>query len=67
LHYEAAAQIESGFSLVYFNLALVYHRLGDLTGALGALEKYKQLEPNDTEIEAVNQLLKAMRDPRRPE
>lgn len=67
LHYEAAAQIESGFSLVYFNLALVYHRLGDLAGALGALEKYKQLEPDDTEIEAVNQLLKAMRDPRRPE
>jgi tetratricopeptide (TPR) repeat protein len=67
LHYEAAAQIESGFSLVYFNLALVYHRLGDLAGALGALEKYKQLEPNDAEIEAVNQLLKAMRDPRRPD
>src|SRR6266550_3668558 len=64
LHYEAAAQIESGFSLVYFNLALVYHKLGDLPGALGALEKYKQLEPNDSEIEAVNQLLKAMRQPR---
>ncbi len=64
LHYEAAAQIESGFSLVYFNLALVYHKLSDLTGALAALEKYKQLEPDDAEIEAVNQLLKAMRDPR---
>jgi len=66
LHYEAAAQIESGFSLVYFNLALVYHRLSDLAGALSALEKYKQLEPNDAEIEAVDQLLKAMRDPRNP-
>ena len=66
LHYEAAAQIESGFSLVYFNLALVYHRLGDLPGALGALEKYKQLEPDDAEIEAVNQLLKAMQTPRQP-
>jgi tetratricopeptide (TPR) repeat protein len=64
LHYEAAAQIESGFSLVYFNLALVYHKLNDLARALGALEKYKQLEPNDAEIEAVNQLLKAMQDPR---
>lgn len=64
LHYEAAAQIESGFSLVYFNLALVYHRLGDLAAALGALEKYKQLEPDDAEIEAVNQLLKAMQTPR---
>jgi tetratricopeptide (TPR) repeat protein len=64
LHYEAAAQIEAGFSLVYFNLALVYHRLSDLAGALTALEKYKQLEPDDAEIETVNQLLKAMRDPR---
>jgi len=43
---EAAAQIESGFSLVYFNLALVYHRIGDLaSAALSALEKYKQLSP----------------------
>jgi tetratricopeptide (TPR) repeat protein len=64
LHYEAAAQIEAGFSLVYFNLALVYHKLGNLSDALAALEKYKQLEPDDTEIEAINQLLKAMQDPR---
>src|SRR5918996_1693838 len=27
LHYEAATQIEPNFSLVYYNLALVYHRL----------------------------------------
>jgi tetratricopeptide (TPR) repeat protein len=66
LHYEAAAQIESGFSLVYFNLALVYHRLNDLASALAALERYKQLEPDDAEIEAVDQLLKAMRQPRPP-
>src|SRR5216683_6307613 len=46
LHYEAAAQIESGFSLVYFNLALVYHKLKDLNAALGALERYKQLSPD---------------------
>ena len=64
LHYEAAAQIESGFSLVYFNLALVYHKLKDLNAALGALEKYKQLEPDDAEIEVINQLLKAMQAPR---
>ena len=64
LHYEAAAQIESGFSLVYFNLALVYHKLNDLQGAIAALDKYKQLAPDDEEIEAVNQLLKAMRSPR---
>lgn len=66
LHYEAAAQIESGFSLVHFNLALVYHKLGNLAGALAALEKYKDLEPDDAEIETVNQLLKAMQDPRQP-
>ena len=64
LHYEAAANIESGFSLVYFNLALVYHKLNDLQGAIAALDKYKQLAPDDEEIEAVNQLLKAMQSPR---
>src|SRR2546423_3708993 len=66
LHYEAAAQIESGFSLVYFNLALVYHRIGDLAAALSALEKYKQLSPDDEEIEAVDQLLKVMQESRGP-
>ncbi|MDQ5844899.1 MAG: tetratricopeptide repeat protein [Acidobacteriota bacterium] len=60
LHYEAAAQIEPGFSLVYFNLALVYHKLNDLSSALSALEHYKQLAPDDQEVEAVDQLLKAM-------
>ena len=66
LHYEAAMRIEPGFSLVYFNLALVYHKLNEMTAAYAALEKYKQLEPDDEEIEAINQLLKAMRDPRKP-
>jgi tetratricopeptide (TPR) repeat protein len=66
LHYEAAAQIESGFSLVHFNLALAYHKLGDLPGALAALDRYKQLAPDDEEIEAVNQLLKAMKAPHNP-
>ena len=65
LHYEAAIHIEPGFSLVYFNLALVYHKLNEPALAYGALEKYKQLEPNDEEIEAVNQLLKAMQEPRK--
>jgi tetratricopeptide (TPR) repeat protein len=64
LHYEAAAQIESGFSLVYFNLALVYHKLDDSPAALGALDKYRQLAPDDDEIEAVDQLLRAMLDSR---
>lgn len=60
LHYEAAAQIEPNFSLVYYNLALVYHRLTDVAAATGALQKYKELEPSDEEIELVDQLLKAL-------
>ena len=63
LHYEAAAQIESGFSLVYFNLSLVYHKLGDLEAASATLEKYRQLEPEDEDLEVLNQLLKAMKSP----
>lgn len=62
LHYEAAIHIEPNFSLVYFNLALVYHRMNETALAFGALEKYKQLEPNDEEVEAVNQLLKVMQE-----
>src|SRR6266536_956243 len=64
LHYEAATQIEPNFSLVYFNLALVYHRLGNAQSATAALEKYRELEPDDEEIEVLDQLLKAMQ--RRP-
>ena len=60
LHYEAATQIEPNFSLVYYNLALVYHRLNNVEGARVALNKYKDLEPGDEEIELVDQLLKAM-------
>jgi tetratricopeptide (TPR) repeat protein len=60
LHYEAATQIEPNFSLVYYNLALVYHRLANVGGARQALQKYKDLEPGDEEIEMVDQLLKAM-------
>ena len=65
LHYEAATHIEPGFSLVYFNLALVYHKLGESVAASAALEKYMQLEPDDEEIEALKQLLRALQDPRR--
>lgn len=67
LHYEAASQIEPGFSLVYFNLGLVHFKLSDPAGSLAALEKYRQLEPDDQEIEAINQLLKAMQHPRPPQ
>ena len=60
LHYEAAIQIEPNFALVYYNLALVYHRLNNVDGARQSLNKYKDLEPGDEEIELVDQLLKAM-------
>ena len=30
VYYEAAVQIEPAFSLVYFNLALVYHRVNNV-------------------------------------
>ena len=60
LHYEAAAQIEPNFSLVYYNLALVYHRLNNVPAATQSLNRYKELEPSDEEIELVDQLLKAM-------
>src|SRR5919205_1506862 len=60
LHYEAAIEIEPNFALVYYNLALVYHRLNKVDDARQALNKYKDLEPGDEEIELVDQLLKAM-------
>lgn len=62
LHYEGAAQIEPGFSLVYFNLALVYHRLGELAAATTACERYRELEPDDKDVEALAEVLKAMAD-----
>jgi tetratricopeptide (TPR) repeat protein len=66
LHYEAAAQIEPGFSLVYFNISLVYHKLGDMVAASTALEKYRALEPEDEDIEVLNQLLKVMQSAIKP-
>lgn len=61
LHYEAAEQIEPGFPLVYFNLSLVYHKLGLHDEAAAALSKYRELEPEDEDIEVLDQLLKAMK------
>jgi len=67
LHYEAAAQIAPDFSLVYFNLSLAHFKLNDLVASLAALETYRQLrQPDDEENDAINQLLKAMQDPRPP-
>ena len=65
LHYEAAAQIAPDFSLVYFNLSLAHFKLNNLVASLAALETYRQLrQPDDEENDAINQLLKAMQDPR---
>lgn len=65
LHYEAAAQIEPNFSLVYYNLALVYHRLNDFPGASQALNRYRELEPDDEEISLIDELLQAWNRTRR--
>lgn len=62
LHYEAAAQIEPAFSLVYFNLALVYHRFSNVTAAVAALARYRELAPDDTDIEALDELLRVKAD-----
>src|SRR5215510_8859942 len=66
LHYEAAAQIEPGFPLVYFNLSLVYHKLGMHDEAATALGKYRELEPEDEDIEVLDQLLKAIKSKSAP-
>jgi len=42
----------------------VYHKLGDLSAASATLEKYRQLEPEDEDLEVLNQLLKAMKSGR---
>jgi len=63
LHYEAAAQIEPNFSLVYYNLALVYHRLNNFASASRALERYRELEPEDVEISLIDELLQAWNRP----
>lgn len=62
LHYEAAVQIEPAFSLVYFNLALVYHRVNNVTAAAAALARYRELAPEDKDIEALDELLRAKAD-----
>lgn len=58
LHYEAAVQIEPAFSLVYFNLALVYHRVNNVNAAAAALARYRELAPEDKDIEALDELLR---------
>jgi len=57
LHYESAAALEPSFSPLYYNLALVYYELDDLTAASEALHRYKELAPEDEEMQAIDQLL----------
>jgi len=42
----------------------VDHKLGDLEAASSTLEKYRQLEPEDEDLEVLNQLLKVMKSGR---
>lgn len=58
LHYESAAELEPSFSPLHYNLALVCYRLNDLHGACAALHRYKELAPEDLEMEAIDELLK---------
>ena len=57
LHYETAAELEPGFSPLHYNLALVYYKLHDLDGACDALHRYKELAPEDHEMNAIDELL----------
>jgi tetratricopeptide (TPR) repeat protein len=57
LHYETAAELEPSFSLLHYNLALVYYKLDNLDGACAALHKYKELVPEDLEMNAIDELL----------
>ena len=45
MHYELAAEVEPGFSNLYFNLGLVHALNNDYPAAFSALTKYKELAP----------------------
>jgi Flp pilus assembly protein TadD len=47
VHYEMAAEMEPGFANVYFNLALVQAINNELSAAVNALTKYRELAPDD--------------------
>ena len=58
LHYETAAELEPSFSLLHYNLALVYYKLDNLNRACTALTRYKELAPEDQEMQRIDELLK---------
>ena len=45
MHYELAAEVEPGFTNLYFNLGLVHALNDDYPSALATLTKYKELAP----------------------
>jgi tetratricopeptide (TPR) repeat protein len=47
IHYEMAAEIDSSFANVYFNLALVQAISNDLAAAVGTLTRYQELASED--------------------
>ncbi len=47
LHYEIVAEIEPHFPNLYFNLGLVHAVNGDIEAAIGALNKAKEMAPDD--------------------
>ena len=58
LHYESAAELEPSFAPLYYNLALVCYQLGDLDGAFGSLARYKEIAPEDEDMQTTDELLK---------
>ena len=60
MHYELAAEVDPGFSNLYFNLALVHALNSDYPGALSALSKHKELAPKE-EGEKADELIENLR------
>ena len=60
MHYELAAEVDPGFSNLFFNLALVHAMDNDYPGSFAALSKYKELAPRD-EGEKADELLENLR------
>jgi tetratricopeptide (TPR) repeat protein len=60
VHYEVAAEIEPGFRNVHFNLALILALEAEYAAAVSALERFRDLAPEE-EAEAAEELLDTLR------
>ena len=60
VHYEVAAEIEPGFRNVHFNLALILALEAEYGAAIEALERFRELAPEE-EAEAAEELLDTLR------